>query len=210
MTTEVHHPLFARIYPRLAEVAERHGAREHRDEALAPAAGQVLEIGAGHGLNFRHYPPAVTGVLALEPEPALRKLAREAAATASVPVTVEDGVAERLPADDASFDTVVTSLVLCSVRDLPTALAEIRRVLRPDGRFLFYEHHRSSSRGFAAYQRVVDLLWPHLSGGCRVSRRTEQAIREAGFTPERMRHFRFPPGRTPAPAAPFMIGSARP
>lgn len=210
MNPEVNHPRFARMYPKLAAWAEEHGAQEHRAESLAPATGRVLEIGAGHGLNFPHYPDTVTEVVALEPERTLRDLAREAAPKARVPVTVSDGVAERLPAGDASYDTVVCSLVLCSVRDLPTALAEIRRVLRPGGHLCFYEHIRSRSRGFAAYQCAVDLLWPHISGGCRVSRRTDRAIPGAGFTMKHVRHFRFPPGRNPAPTAPFMIGLAVP
>lgn len=197
------------MYPRLAAWAEENGAREHRAEALAPAVGRVLEIGAGHGLNFPYYPAAVTEVIAMEPEASLRALAVEAAAEAPVPVTVVDGVAERLPAEDGTYDAVVSGLVLCSVRDLPGALAEVRRVLRPGGVFCFYEHVRAQSRGFAAYQQVVDLVWPHLSGGCRVSRRTEAAIRASGLEMERLRHFRFPPGRVPAPTAPFMIGHAR-
>ncbi|KWT58276.1 methyltransferase type 11 [Streptomyces albus subsp. albus] len=210
MTAEINHPRFARLYPKLAAWAEEHGAQEHRAEALAPATGRVLEIGAGHGLNFPHYPAAVSEVVALEPERTLRDLAREAASRAPVPVSVADGVAERLPAPDASYDTVVCSLVLCSVRDLPAALREIRRVLRPGGRFCFYEHIRAHSRGFAAYQCAVDLVWPHISGGCRTGRRTDLAIPGMGFTVKHVRHFRFPPGRNPAPTAPFMIGLATP
>lgn len=207
-SSEVNHPRFARMYPRLAAWAEENGALEHRAETLAPTSGKVLEIGAGHGLNFPHYPAGVTEVVAMEPEASLRALAVEAAVKAPVPVTVTDGVAERLPAEDGSYDAVVSGLVLCSVRDLPKVLSEVRRVLRPGGVFCFYEHVRAQSRGFAAYQRAVDLVWPHLSGGCRVSRRTEAAIRASGLEVERLRHFRFPPGRVPAPTAPFVIGHA--
>ncbi|MFE6688982.1 class I SAM-dependent methyltransferase [Streptomyces sp. NPDC057743] len=210
MKHEVNNPRFARMYPRLAAWAEANGAQEHRAEALAPASGQVLEIGAGHGLNFPHYPSAVSSVTAVEPEATLRDLAEEAAHRASVPVTVVDGIAEQLPAADDAFDTVVCSMVLCSVRDLAAALSEIHRVLRPDGRLCFYEHVRARTAGFARYQRAVDLLWPHISGGCRVSRRTEIAITQAGFTMKHLRRFRFPEGRNPAPTAPFVIGLAQP
>ncbi|MFI9627929.1 class I SAM-dependent methyltransferase [Streptomyces sp. NPDC052042] len=210
MKYEVNHPRFARMYPRLAAWAEANGAQEHRAEALDPARGRVLEIGAGHGLNFPHYPGAVSGVTAIEPEATLRDLAKEATRRASAPVTVIDGIAEQLPAEDRAFDTVVCSLVLCSVRDLPAALSEIRRVLKPDGRLCFYEHVRARSAGFARYQRAVDLLWPHISGGCRVSRPTDSVIARSGFTVKHLRRFRFPEGRNPSPTAPFVIGMAQP
>jgi ubiquinone/menaquinone biosynthesis C-methylase UbiE len=102
------HPLFARLYLRSSQGAERRGSTEHRQELLAGLSGAVIEVGAGNRLNFAHYPPAVERLVAVEPEPLLREAAREAAGRAPVPVEVVEGVAERLPADDASFDAGAT------------------------------------------------------------------------------------------------------
>jgi ubiquinone/menaquinone biosynthesis C-methylase UbiE len=202
------HPLFARLYPRSAEVEDAHGGREHRRELLADVAGRVLEIGAGHGANFRHYPPAVRELIAIEPEPGLRRMAEEAAAGAPVPVVVEAGFAERLPLPDDSVDAVVASQVLCSVRDLPDALAEARRVLRPGGRLHFYEHVRSRDPGFARMQRALDLIWPLQGAGCHLSRDIVRAIGEAGFTVERVRNFDFLMNGRTTPHSPRVIGVA--
>jgi len=139
VSRDVHHPLFARLFDRMAEKTEEQGAAEHRDRLLAGLNGRVLEVGAGNGLNFPHYPATASEVLAVEPEDYLRAKAEQAAEGAPIPIRVVDGLAERLPADDASLDAVVASLVLCSVRDQATALAEVRRVLRPDGELRFYE-----------------------------------------------------------------------
>ena len=201
------HPLFARLYPRIAAWGEAAGAAGHRDELLAGAAGRVIEVGAGHGINFAHYPATVTDVVAVEPEPSLRARAEEAARQAPVPVHVSDGVAELLPATDGEFDVAVTSLVLCSVRDAGAALREIRRVLKPGGELRFYEHIRAADPGFARYQKIVDFVWPHLAGGCHLVRTTDLSIADTGFTIERTRYFRFPAPR--APAAPHVIGLAR-
>ena len=201
------HPIFARIYPRLAASADSAGAGEHRDELLAGAAGRVIEVGAGHGINFAHYPATVTEVVAVEPEPSLRGRAEAAAREAPLPVRVTDGFAEALPAGDGEFDVAVTSLVLCSVGDPGAALREIRRVLKPGGELRFYEHIRARAPGFVRYQRVVDVLWPHLAGGCHLVRATDQAIAGAGFTIEQARYFRFPTPRVPA--SPHVVGRAR-
>src|SRR4051794_31672372 len=136
----VHHPLFARMYQRVAAAAMEKGEAEFRREMLAGLTGSVIEVGAGHGLNFSLYPASVPEVLAVEPEAVLRRGAEEAARTAAVAVRVVDGVASRLPADDATFDGVVASLVLCSVPDQGVALSEMFRVLRPGGELRFYEH----------------------------------------------------------------------
>jgi SAM-dependent methyltransferase len=191
--TATSHPLFARLWQRLAEAGERQGTAELRDRLLAGAAGRVLEVGAGSGTNFRHYPPAVAEVLAVEPEPRLRSLAVEAAAVAPVPVRVADGDADALPAEDGSYDVAVTSLVLCSVPDQARALGELRRVLRPGGQLLFWEHVRGDSPGLVRAQRVLDAtLWPFLAGGCHTGRDTVGAIEAAGFVVERLERFDFP------------------
>ena len=205
----VHHPVFARMYARMAKEFEAKGAAEHRDEALAGLAGRVVEVGAGTGANFAHYPSSVTEVVAVEPEPYLRDIAAKAAASAPVPVTVLDGVADRLPLDDASSDAGVASLVLCTVGDPAAALAELRRVIRPGGELRFFEHVRAETRGFARFQRVVDVVWPRLGGGCHASRDTVAAIEAAGFGIETLRRFTFRPSLVVAPVAPHVIGVAR-
>ena len=209
MSSAVRHPIFSRLYVRLAAGTEAAGAAEHRDRLLAGAAGRVIELGAGHGLNFPHYPASVKEVLAVEPEPYLRERAEEAAAEAPVPVTAVDGVADRLPAEDESFDVAVASLVLCSVPDQASALAELRRVLRPGGELRFYEHVRSEHPGLATLQDVLAPAWPHLGGGCHPNRRTLEAIKTAGFELERYRRFRFAPAGTMLPTAPHVMGLAR-
>jgi ubiquinone/menaquinone biosynthesis C-methylase UbiE len=179
------HPVFARLYEWLSPPAEKRGQGENRDRMLAGLSGRVVEIGAGNGLNFEHYPAAVTEVVAVEPEPFLRERAQERAAAAPVPVTVVDGHADALPLEDGSVDAAVTSLVLCSVPDQSSALAEVRRVLKPGGELRFYEHVISEKRGKAAFQRAFTAtLWPRISGGCHMDRATGGAIEAAGFSVE--------------------------
>lgn len=203
------HPRFAKTYKKFAPRMDKAGASKHRDELLAGLSGRVLEVGAGTGLNFKRYPATVTEVLAVEPEPSLRAAATKAAAEASVPITVVDGVAGALPVEDSSFDAVVASLMLCSVGDLPKTLAEMRRALRPGGELRFYEHVRSSNRFFGVLQRGLDVVWPHFAGGCHTSRDTEAAIRAARFEIENIRNFTFRPMLFAAPVAPHIIGVAR-
>lgn len=194
----VHHPVFARLYPVVGKAMERGGMDQRRQELLSVLSGEVVEVGAGDGLNFPHYPPAVTHVLAVEPEPHLRSLAREAASHAPVPVEVVDGLAERLPCTDGSADAVVVSLVLCSVADQTAALREIRRVLKPGGRLRFLEHVRADTPGLVRVQRVLDAtLWPRVAGGCHTGRDTAAAIERAGFTIQSLDGYLFPEARTP-------------
>jgi ubiquinone/menaquinone biosynthesis C-methylase UbiE len=209
MSNRVRHPIFARMYRRIAADAEAKGASEHRDELLAGLSGRVIEVGAGTGLNFDHYPGAVTEVVAVEPEPYLRAAADEEAASATVPVTIVDGTADELPAEAGAFDAGVASLVLCSVPSPARALGELHRVIRSGGELRFYEHVRSPTPGFARMQRVVDLVWPLFGGGCHTSRDTERAITDAGFTIEQVRHFTFRPVLCAAPVSPHVIGVAR-
>ena len=193
----------------MAPKFEAKGAAEHRDELLAGVTGRIIEVGAGTGLNFRHYPSTAVDVVAIEPEPYLRDKAEEAATNARVSVSVIDGVADRLPVESETFDVGVASLVLCSVHDQAAALAELRRVIRPGGELRFYEHIRSHSTGKARAQRAVDVLWPHMAGGCHTSRDTVGAIENAGFVVEQARHFEFRPVLSNWPVAPHVIGLAR-
>jgi ubiquinone/menaquinone biosynthesis C-methylase UbiE len=210
MAKAVSHPLFARIYPRINAFAEAHGSVEHRQEMLAGVHGRVIEIGAGLGSNFVHYPAAVEQVVAVEPEARLRAVAEQAAAKAAVPVEVRAGRAEQLPADDDSFDVAVFSLVLCTITDVPAALAEARRVLKPGGALRFYEHVRSDNPRFFRMQRIINPLWRTLGGGCNVTRDTERAIQEGGFTLKEIRRFVFRINGRANPGAPSIIGTARP
>jgi len=207
--TKVSHPVFARWLSLLAPKLDEKGAAEHRAELLDGVSGRVIEVGAGTGLNFRHYPETVTGVVAVEPEPYLRAKAEGAASEASVAIDVVDGVADRLPAADASFDVAVASLVLCSVPDQAAALAEIRRVLRPGGELRFYEHVAADEPGLARLQGSVAWFWPWLGGGCHPNRDTVAAIEAAGFAAERCERFSFRPSPLDAPVSPHVIGIAR-
>jgi ubiquinone/menaquinone biosynthesis C-methylase UbiE len=169
----------------------------------------VVEVGAGNGINFEHYPPTVDELIAIEPEPYLRSQAQKAAADAPIPVRVVSGTADALGLEPRSVDAVVVSGVLCSVPDQREALGEFRRVLRPGGELRFYEHVRSRRRGFARWQRSVDAVWPRLMGGCHTDRETLDAITDAGFALERCRGFGFPQAARVYPVAPRVLGLAR-
>ena len=199
-------PIFAAFYGWFGRMAERHGLAERRRDLLAQAYGRVVEIGAGTGLNFPHYPPAVTKVEATEPDRHMLKRARKTAATAPVPVQVQDAVAEALPFPDGSFDAAVATLVLCSVRDPDMALHEIRRVLRPGGRLLFFEHVRGPGR-LARWQDRLERPWGWFAGGCHPNRDTVGAIRDAGFELELVEEFDFNPALVLV--RPHASGSAR-
>ncbi|MFD8746486.1 class I SAM-dependent methyltransferase [Streptomyces sp. NPDC059616] len=207
----VHHPVFARFYARMSVVAEtRAGLAAVRSDLLAGLSGRVIEIGAGNGLNFAHYPPAVSEVVAIEPERSLRRLAVRSALRAGLPVDVVPGAAEALPVKSEAFDGAVASLVLCSVRDVERSLAEIVRVLRPGGELRFFEHVRADDRAMAAAQRVLDrTVWPLLTGGCHTGRDTLAAIERAGFVVEAYRRVRMPECGIRLPVSTCVLGVAR-
>jgi ubiquinone/menaquinone biosynthesis C-methylase UbiE len=209
-TANLERPRFARTYLRTAKKAEERGATEHRRRLLAGLAGTVVEVGAGHGLNFPHYPAGVTEVIAIEPEPTLRAAAERAAADGAVAVRVLPGVADELPLDDASADAVVASLVLCSVPDQPAALAELRRVLRPGGELRFYEHVIPRCQPKRMLLKAVDHsgLWPKIAGGCHPARDTGAEIERAGFEIEASDRIMFAASRF-EPAIPHILGVAR-
>ncbi|MFD9464730.1 class I SAM-dependent methyltransferase [Streptomyces sp. NPDC060027] len=207
----VHHPVFARCYARVSVGAEtRMGIGRVRDRLLTGLSGRVIEIGAGNGLNFAHYPGTVAEVVAIEPERLLRQLAVETALRCEVPVDVAPGVAEALPVKSEAYDAAVLSLVLCSVRDVPRALAEVRRVLRPGGTVRFFEHGRGGGRVMASAQRGLDrTVWPRLNGGCHLSRDPIAALRAAGFELGPYRRLLMPEKGPRLPTSYCVLGTAR-
>jgi ubiquinone/menaquinone biosynthesis C-methylase UbiE len=208
MPRATRHPVFSRVYPRIARAAEKGGGAEHRQALLAGLQGRVIEVGAGHGLNFPYYPSDVSEVVAVEPEPHLRELARQAAERTTVRIVVVAGLAEVLPAKDGEFDVAVASLVLCSVPDQEVALEEIFRVLRPGGELRFYEHVVALNSGTARVQRLLDAtVYPFLAGGCHCARDTGAAIQRAGFQVERQERMAFKPSPL-TPAIPHILGAA--
>jgi ubiquinone/menaquinone biosynthesis C-methylase UbiE len=199
--------LFARGYAWLAKKEDEAGNIDNRRELLAGLRGRVIEVGSGIGSNFPHYPETVSEVIAVEPEPYLRAKSEQAAAHAPVPIRVVDGMAEDLPVEDESIDAGVVSLVLCSVPDQDTALAELHRKIKPGGELRFYEHVISNRESRRRVQRFLDkTFYPRLAGGCHLTRDTRAAIERAGFTVQRSRRFPFPPGKL---GIPHILGSAR-
>jgi ubiquinone/menaquinone biosynthesis C-methylase UbiE len=170
--------LLALIYDRVLQASEDAGLRDDRRALLAHARGQVLEIGAGTGLNLAHYPRTGVDRLVLsEPDHHMARRLRGRAADAPAPVEVVTADGEELPFGEASFDTVVATLVLCSVADPALVLVEVARVLRPGGRFLFLEHVRAHDAGLARWQDRLTPLWKVLAGNCHPNRSTLATLR---------------------------------
>jgi ubiquinone/menaquinone biosynthesis C-methylase UbiE len=169
--------VMALVYDPYLWLGELMGMRRRRQALLTMARGRVVEIGAGTGLNVAHYPDTIDELILTEPEPGMRRALQRRAHDA----VVLDAPAERLPMDDASVDTVVATLVLCTVPDPDAALREIARVLRPGGQVLFIEHVRSSSRLVAAYQKLMVRPWRAFAGGCVCNRTTLETLRANGF-----------------------------
>ena len=206
---QVDHPVFARVYARFAAISDRRGGAEHRQKLLSGLSGRVIEIGAGSGANFAHYPSTVKEVIAVEPERHLRERARQAATRAEVDIRVLEGQADALPGQDGSFDGGVVALVLCTVPDQQRALAELSRVIRPGGELRFYEHVVSEHRWEARFQRLADAtIWPHLAGGCHLARDTATTIKAAGFEIQSCERFMFSPSPF-LPPDPHILGVAR-
>jgi ubiquinone/menaquinone biosynthesis C-methylase UbiE len=208
MTDPVHHPIFARLWAHLAASLEKAGAAGHRDEALEGLSGRVIEVGAGTGINFHHYPGTVTEIVAVEPEAHLRDAAQRAAQGSPIPIGVVDGVGEHLPGYEGEFDAGVVALVLCSVADPHATLGELHRLIRPGGELRFYEHVRASDPKRARWQDRADIIWPRFAGGCHPNRPTTDTIQEAGFEIDRIRRFKFQPSPALAPISSFVIGRA--
>jgi SAM-dependent methyltransferase len=179
--------------------------RRYRRSAMSHAIGRLLLVGLGPGTDLLFLPAAVTSVAAVEPDPAMRRMARALARRRGIDVEVADGVGESIPFPDSSFDSVHVGLVLCSVDDVPATLAEIRRVLAPDGRLVVLEHVRGDGL-MGRYQDLVARPWAWLASGCEPNRRTVDAIAAAGFDTSCLRSTR----RTlvPPPCTPHLQGVA--
>jgi len=206
------HRFFAAIYDRMLAASEKGGLREMRAELLRDAKGRTLELGAGTGLNLTHYTDSVTGLVLTEPDRFMAaRLRKRLAAEPPAPATVEvvETPAERLPFEDASFDTVVSTLVFCTVEDPEGAVAEAERVLRPDGGLLYLEHVRSpDSQRLARWQDRLEGPWGWLAGGCHPNRPTGDTLSVAGLEVERLKRGRMP--KAPPWVRPLISGSARP
>jgi ubiquinone/menaquinone biosynthesis C-methylase UbiE len=200
--------LFSACYDRGFKAAEEAGLRDMRHELLAGARGRVLEIGAGTGLNLEHYPGAIEGLTLTEPDPHMTKRLRErlAALGKTAQVSVIEAPAESLPFPDDSFDTVVVTLVLCTVPDPAAALEEVARVLKPDGQFLFLEHVRSHNPALAKWQDRFETPWRFLGDGCHCNRDTAAAIGAAGFQLGEVEHAALP--KAPPIVRPVIRGHA--
>lgn len=173
----------AAVYDRLTQASETACLQQWRAQLLCDLTGQVLEVGAGTGLNLPHYPPRVSRLVLSEPDPHMRrKLLQKAGTQHWHQAEVLDASLDELPLPNDAFDVVVGTLVLCSVPRLERALAEIHRVLKPGGRFVFLEHVAAVDRPRRLkWQRRVEPLWKRLSGNCHLTRRTADAIEAAGF-----------------------------
>jgi SAM-dependent methyltransferase len=205
------HRFFAAIYDRIMASTEEAGFREIRADVVGSASGRTLELGAGTGLNLPHYGPSVTELVLTEPDPFMARRMRDrlveeppAAARAEV---VEAG-AEHLPFEDSSFDTVVSTLCLCTVDDPNRVASEAARVLRPDGRLLFAEHVRSNSPGLARWQDRLETPWGWIAGGCHPNRDTAATLAAAGLDAGEPQQGEFP--KVPPLARPLIRGEARP
>jgi ubiquinone/menaquinone biosynthesis C-methylase UbiE len=176
--------VFAALYDRIMRRGEARTMRKRRGELLAKVQGRTLEIGAGTGANIPYYSDAVEEVILAEPfQPMRRRLERKLRQSGKSASTL-DASAEEIPLDDESVDTVISTLVLCTVDSPDRALAEIARVLRPGGQLLFIEHVRSHSPRAARWQDRLETPWRHFAAGCRCNRDTVASIAAAGFTTE--------------------------
>jgi ubiquinone/menaquinone biosynthesis C-methylase UbiE len=204
------HPIFARFYDRMTAATERAGLGEMRRQLLANASGRVLELGAGTGHNLPYYTEAVTELVMTEPDPHMARRLRERLEeepAAAINPTVVEAPAEDLPFDDGSFDTVVGTLVFCTVDDQHRALAEARRVLVEGGRLLYLEHVRSTRPGLGRWQDVLQKPWGLIAGGCHPNRPTDQAIADAGFWIDSIERAKLP--KAPPIVRPLIRGIAR-
>ena len=202
---EIWGKLFAAGYDHFLAPAEKAGLASHRERLLVTAQGRVLEIGGGTGANLPFYGDGVAELVIAEPaEPMVRQLARKLPGY-RIPTRVLRAPAEQLPFEAGSFDCVVSTLVLCTVADPNEALAEVRRVLKSEGRFLFIEHVRSTDPELARFQDRMNGI-NRFVVGCDCNRPTLDSLQEAGFTIAQVEHTTLP--KAPKFARPAIVGSA--
>jgi ubiquinone/menaquinone biosynthesis C-methylase UbiE len=199
--------VFSALYDPLLWIAERAGMSKRREKLLCQASGRVLELGAGTGLNLTHYPEEIDDLVLTEPAaPMVSRLERRAKRSGH-DCTVVVAPAEQLPFEDDSFDTVVSTLVLCTVDDPRQTIDEIARVLRPGGRLLFLEHVRSDSPRLARWQDRLHRPWHAFAAGCNANRATVDLVRESALKVQAVDHDRW--SWMPVLVHPLAIGSAQ-
>jgi len=176
-----------RILPALIHSAmDRDDFKPYRGRVVDGAAGRVLEVGIGSGLNLRLYGDAVREVVGIDPSPRLLAMARDASRGRPIPIELVEGTAEAIPLEDHSVDTVITTWTLCSIPEAMRALAEMRRVLKPSGALRFVEHGRAPEASVRWWQDRLTPIWKRIGGGCHLNRPIGQLIAESGFRIERM------------------------
>jgi ubiquinone/menaquinone biosynthesis C-methylase UbiE len=197
---------FAALYDRAFEATEEAGLREMRRQALAGARGRTIDLGAGTGANLELFPDAVTELVMAEPDPHMARRLRDKLAASSPGIELVEAPAEALPFADSSFDTAVFTLVLCTVPDPASALAEVARVLKPNGKLLFLEHVRAKDARLARWQDRLEKPWRFIGDGCHCNRDTVATIEASPFDLERVERSRLP--KAPPIVRPLVRGSA--
>jgi len=178
------------IFPYLLDLAMASPAlRKPRERTLAPACGRILEIGFGTGRNLPHYPSSVERIEAIDPDLDMDRLSLPRIRHARIAVDFHHLDAEHLPFEEGSFDTVVSTMTLCSIPMSRTRLREVRRVLKPGGQFLFLEHGRAPDAGVARWQERVNRYWMPLAGGCHVNRPIRRLVEDSGLEPEQVQTY---------------------
>jgi ubiquinone/menaquinone biosynthesis C-methylase UbiE len=197
---------FTALYDRGLKATEEAGLREMRREVLASASGRTIDVGAGTGVNVELFPPAVEELVLAEPDPHMLRHLRPKLSGASREASVVQAPAEKLPFEEDSFDTVVFTLVLCTVPDPRAALAEAARILKPGGKLLFVEHVRAEDPGLARWQDRLERPWHFLADGCHCNRDTAALLASSAFEVERLERGSLP--KAPPIIRPLVCGSA--
>ena len=203
---EIWGKIFAAGYDRFLAPAEKAGLAEHRERLLVTATGRVLEIGGGTGANLPYYGDGVAELVIAEPAQAMARQLERKLPGYRIPTCILHAPAEQLPLETGSFDYVVSTLVLCTVEDPLEALAEVRRVLKSEGRFLFIEHVRSDDPKLAGWQDRLRRPWSWFGCGCQCNRRTVENIRAAGFSLAELRRDKL--AKAPPLVQPVIVGAA--
>jgi ubiquinone/menaquinone biosynthesis C-methylase UbiE len=197
---------FSAMYDRLLKGTEDAGMRDRRREVLAQARGRTIDVGAGTGANLGLFPKGLTEIVMAEPDPHMSKRLRAKIAESGADVELVEAGAGQLPFKDESFDTVVFTLVLCTVPDPDAALAEAARILKPGGQMLFVEHVRAEDPGTARWQDRLERPWKFVADGCRCNRDTIAKIEASPLTVEQVEHGELP--KSPPIVRPLVWGRA--